>query len=166
MSHSKISMIFAMDRNRLIGKDNGLPWRIPADMAYFRRVTTGHSVLMGRKTFESFGSKPLKDRDNIIITRDRTFTAADCAVAHSKDEAIQNFPDKEEVFIIGGSEIYKLFLPDADLLYITYIDEEFEGDAYFPEFDLSEWQEISSEQGIKDEKNPYDYYYRVYQRVK
>lgn len=156
------SMILAMDKNRLIGRDNGLPWRLPADLAYFQRKTTGHAVLMGRKTFESLG-RPLPNRHNVIITRDVNYRAEGCEVIHSLTEALEAYRD-QEVFIIGGSEIYKQALPVTDKLYITWIDHEFVGDAYFPEIDSSEWVLVKDEQGITDERNPYTYYFRVYER--
>lgn len=167
MSKAIISMIFAMDQNRLIGKNNDLPWHIPDDMAYFKRTTEGHSVLMGRKTYESFGSKPLPRRQNIIMTQNRQFTADGCAVIHTVEEALKLISETkdEEFFIIGGSEIYKLFMPHADRLYITHIEAAFEGDAYFPDYNEAEWKEIRRVKGVKDEKNPYDYYYTVYERV-
>lgn len=156
------SMIFAMDNNRLIGRDNDLPWHLPADLAYFKRVTTGHPVLMGRKTFESIG-RPLPNRHNIVVTRDSSYQADGVEIFHSLDAALEAYRD-QEVFIIGGSEIYKLALPIASKLYITQIDEEFEGDAYFPEIDQSMWELVSEEQGITDERNPYTYYFQVYER--
>lgn len=166
MRKSIISMIFAMDRNQLIGKDNGLPWKIPADMSYFIKTTAGHTILMGRKTFESFGSKPLKNRKNIILTRDTDFKADGCLIVYSIEEAMELIAkeEAEEIFIIGGTQIYKLFLPYADRLYITHIEASFEGDSYFPTYDEEEWQVTSNEKGIKNDANPYDYYYKVYER--
>lgn len=156
------SMIFAMDNNRLIGRDNDLPWHLPADLAYFKGITTGHPVLMGRKTFESIG-RPLPNRHNIIVTRDTSYQAEGVEIFHSLDAALEAYRD-QEVFIIGGSEIYKLALPIASKLYITQIDDVFEGDAYFPEIDQSAWELVSEEQGITDERNPYTYYFQVYER--
>lgn len=163
MSKPTISMIFAMDRNRLIGDHNKLPWYLPDDMAYFKKTTWGHSVLMGRKTFESFG-KPLPGRKNIILTHNKSYNAVGCEVIHSVDEVEQHMAN-DEFFIIGGSEIYKLFLTKADRLYITHIEEEFEGDAYFPEFNQEEWVEVSSVEGFVDEKNRYPHVFKVYERV-
>jgi dihydrofolate reductase len=165
MSKGTLSMIFAMDQNRLIGKNNDLPWHLPADMAYFKKTTTGHSVLMGRKTFESFGNKPLPDRKNIILTQNKSFTADNCEVIHSVEEAVEHIA-YDEFFVIGGSEIYKLFLPQADRLYITHIQAEFEGDAYFPQFNEEEWEVTSSIQGIVDEKNRYPHVFKVYERIR
>ncbi|MFE4115797.1 dihydrofolate reductase [Priestia sp. YIM B13448] len=159
-----ISFIFAMDKNRLIGKGNSLPWHLPADLKFFKQVTSGHPVVMGRKTHESIG-KPLPGRENIILTRNISYDSEGCTVLNSiSDIEDMAKKEKEEVFIIGGAEIYKLAFPIADRLYITTIDEEFEGDTYFPEFNESEWRLVSREKGLKDEKNPYDYYFTIYER--
>ncbi len=164
MSKPFISMIFAMDRNQLIGKDNELPWYIPEDLAYFKRTTVNHSIIMGRKTYDSFGCKPLPNRNNIILTRNKEFKATGCTVVYSVKEALGLLGD-EETFVIGGSEVYKLFLPIAQKLYITHIDAEFIGDAYFPEIDEEKWKVESSIQGIHNDKNPYDYVYKIYKRI-
>lgn len=144
-----ISLIAAMGKNRTIGKDNSLPWKLPADMKRFKELTSGKPVIMGRKTFESIG-RPLPNRKNIIITRDKNYKADNCIIVHSADEAIKAAKGNEEVMIMGGAEIYKQFLPRADRLYLTLIDEEFEGDAYFPEFDKNEWEEVSREEHESD----------------
>ncbi|WP_127580254.1 dihydrofolate reductase [Paenibacillus koleovorans] len=167
MSENKpsLSLIWAMDRNRLIGRDNGMPWRLPAEQAYFRRVTTGHTIVMGRKTFESIRSKPLPNRHNVILTRDRSFHAPEgCTVIHSLEEGLR-LAEQETVFVIGGSEVYGLFLPYADRLYVTHIDHAFEGDAHFPPYDESAWKEVAREPGLTDEKNPYAYVFSVYERA-
>ncbi|MGD6781194.1 dihydrofolate reductase [Sutcliffiella horikoshii] len=158
-----ISIIVATDRNNLIGKDNDLPWRIPADLAYFKKVTMGSTIVMGRKTYESIG-KPLPYRRNIILSR-QDFHAEGCETLHSLEEVQQLNKDGEELFIIGGAHIFKEALPIADFLYLTYIDEEFVGDTYFPEINEQDWKLLSSEKGIKDEKNPYDYYFKKYKRI-
>lgn len=163
-SSHPISLIWAMDRRRLIGRNNGMPWRLPAEQAYFRTVTSGHAILMGRKTYDSLSKKPLPKRHNIVLTRERGFTAEGCTVVHTVEEALR-IAERETVFVIGGSEVYALFLPVADRLYITEIDHEFEGDTYFPEFDLAEWRLVSREPGLTDEKNPYRYEFLVYERV-
>ncbi|WP_099362819.1 dihydrofolate reductase [Fredinandcohnia onubensis] len=160
-----ISLLVAMDRNQLIGKDNDLPWRLPADLAYFKRVTMGHPIIMGRKTFDSIG-RPLPGRENIIVTRDTSYEAEGCKVIHSIEEIVSmNQQTDQELFVIGGAEIFKEILPHSDRLYITEINEEFKGDTYFPTFDKSKWKVISEEQGIKDEKNPYDYTFLVYEKI-
>ncbi|WP_202080328.1 dihydrofolate reductase [Caldalkalibacillus salinus] len=159
-----ISFMVAMDKNRLIGADNDLPWRLPADLAYFKRVTMGKPIIMGRKTFESIG-RVLPGRENIVMTRDDTFRHPECTIVHSVDELLARFGGtEEEVFVIGGAKIFEQLLSVADRLYITLIDEAFEGDTYFPQIDPSEWRLISEEKGVKDEKNPYDYRFLMYER--
>lgn len=158
-----ISIIVATDRNNLIGKDNDLPWRIPADLAYFKKVTLGSTIVMGRKTYESIG-KPLPNRRNIILSR-QDFHADGCETLHSIEEVKSLNMDDEELFVIGGAHIFKETLPIADFLYLTYIDEEFEGDTYFPEVNEQDWELVSSEKGMKDEKNPYDYYFKKFKRT-
>ncbi len=160
-----ITLIWAQGENGVIGRDNALPWRIPADMAYFKRETVGKTVVMGRKTWESFGSKPLKDRKNVVLTRDSSYTADGADVVHSIEDAL-SAADGEEVMIIGGSEIYALSLPIADRLRVTRVRESFEGDAVFPTIDWSSWLLISSQEGIRDEKNVYRYEFEVYERPK
>lgn len=157
-----ISLLVAMDKNRLIGKDNQLPWHLPADLAYFKKVTMGHPIIMGRKTFESIG-RPLPGRTNIILTRNKNYEMEGCEVIHSIDD-VQKMDEQmnEEIFVIGGAEIFKEVLPFADRLYITKIEEVFEGDTFFPEINYDQWKEISVEQGVTDEKNPYTYAYHVY----
>ncbi|WP_175639572.1 dihydrofolate reductase [Metabacillus schmidteae] len=160
-----ISLLVAMDKHRLIGRDNQLPWHLPQDLAYFKKVTMNHKIVMGRKTFESIG-RPLPGRENIIVTRDKAYTQKGCTILHSIEEIIElSSHSKDELFVIGGAEIFKEILPVSDRLYITEIDHEFEGDTYFPDRKHSEWKKVSDEKGIKDEKNPYDYHFVVYERV-
>jgi dihydrofolate reductase len=159
-----ISMIWAMGRDNALGCKNRMPWYIPADFAYFKKATMGKPVIMGRKTFESIG-KPLPGRKNIVITRDTSYNPEGCIVVNSIDEAMES-AGEGETFIIGGAEIYRAFMPIADKLYMTLINEEFEADSFFPEIDYSRWKLVSSERGIKDEKNPFDYEWLVYERVK
>ncbi|MDR6555264.1 dihydrofolate reductase [Paenibacillus qinlingensis] len=156
-----ISFIVAMDKNRVIGKNNDLPWRLPKEWQYVKKTTMGHSIILGRKNFESIG-KALPGRRNIILTRDISFSAQGCEVAHSVTEVFEMCRGEEEIFIFGGEEIYRLFLPYADKLYMTKIDHEFDGDTYFPEIDYTQWNEVSVEQGETDEANPYIYYFYVY----
>ncbi|HEX2926630.1 MAG TPA: dihydrofolate reductase [Ruminiclostridium sp.] len=158
-----ISMIWAMGRNNALGCKNRMPWHIPADFAYFKRITMGKPVIMGRKTFESLG-KPLPGRINIVISRDTGYKPEGCIAVNSIDEAI-GYIGQEEAFIIGGAEIYRAFLPIADKLYVTEIYEEFEADAFFPPVDYSQWKLLSCESGTKDEKNPYEYKWMVYERI-
>lgn len=159
-----ISLLVAMDNTRLIGKNNDLPWHLPADLAYFKRVTMGNKIVMGRKTYESIGH-PLPGRENIIITRNTELQVDGCKVIHTPMEILElNSSQEDEIFVIGGAEIFKEILPFADRLYITAIDETFEGDTYFPEVNSKDWSLISKEKGVRDEKNPFDYYYEVYER--
>jgi dihydrofolate reductase len=158
-----ISFIVAMDIQQAIGLGNDLPWRLPADLAYFKRTTLNHTVLMGRKTYESIG-KPLPNRNNVIITKNGEYTAEGCIVVHSVEEAAAQFKD-EEVFVIGGAEIFRLFMPIVDRLYITLIEFEFEADTFFPDFDIEEWSLVSSEDGVTDDKNPYTYTFLVYEKT-
>ena len=159
-----ISMIFAMGRDNALGYKNKMPWHLPADLAYFKRVTIGQPVIMGRKTFDSLG-RPLPGRENIVVTRNKDFSHDGCIVVNSIEKAKELVKDKE-AFIIGGAEIYKAFLPIADRMYITEIDNEFEADTFFPIIDYSKWNLISSKTGVKDEKNPYDYKFLVYEIAK
>jgi|TARA_Y100000310_G_scaffold105294_1_gene103705 dihydrofolate reductase len=147
-----ISLIAAMGRNRVIGKDNSLPWKLPEDMKRFKELTSGKTVIMGRKTFESIG-RPLPNRKNIIITRDQNYKAEGCIVVHSVEDALKN-ADNNEVMVIGGAQIYDLFLSKANKMYLTLIDHDFEGDAYFPEYNKDEWKEVSREEG-KSENNKF-----------
>jgi dihydrofolate reductase len=158
-----ISLIFAMGRNNALGYKNKMPWYLPADFAYFKKVTMGQPVIMGRKTFESIG-KPLPGRTNIVITRSTSFSHDGCIVVNSVNKAKELVKDKDS-FIIGGAEIYKAFLPMADKLYITEIDNDFKADTYFTDIDYSKWRLVSSEPGTKDEKNPFDYKFLVYERA-
>jgi dihydrofolate reductase len=157
-----ISLIWAMDKNRLIGKDNKLPWRLPNDLAYFKKTTIGHIVVMGRKTFESVG-KPLPARTNWVVTRDKSYRAEGCEMFYSIEEVLKAAVD-EEVFVIGGAEIYSKFLSFADRLYITLINESFNGDTFFPEIKEENWKLVSKIEGVRDEKNPYDYNFMVYEK--
>ncbi|MES9778606.1 dihydrofolate reductase [Bacillus velezensis] len=158
-----ISFIFAMDENRLIGKDNDLPWHLPDDLAYFKKVTTGHTIVMGRKTFESIG-RPLPNRRNIVVTSRDESLFPGCITADSAEEVLKLISADEECFVIGGAQLYSALFPYADRLYMTKIHHVFEGDRFFPEFNEAEWELTSRKQGVKDEKNPYDYEYLVYEK--
>jgi dihydrofolate reductase len=155
-----ISYIVAMDIQQAIGLGNDLPWRLPADLAYFKKTTMDHTILMGRKTYESIG-KPLPNRTNVILTQNKNYHAEGCLIVHSVEEAVEQFKN-EEVFVIGGAEVFQLFMSAVDRLYITLIEHEFEADTYFPEFDIEDWVLVSSEDGIKDAKNLYDYSFLIY----
>lgn len=158
-----ISMIWAMDRNRLIGKDNEMPWHLPNDMAFFVKQTRGKTVVMGRKTFESIGSKPLPKRRNIVMTRNTNWNHEGVEAVHTIEEIIR-MADHEEMMIMGGAEIYALFLPYADRLYVTYIDAAFDGDEHFPMYEDSEWTAVEELEGIVDEKNAYPHTFVTYER--
>lgn len=143
MTKTLISLIVAMDQNRLIGADNGLPWHLPDDMKWFVEKTIGKPVILGRKTYDSIPPrfKPLRDRHNIIVTRNRAYEAAGCTVVHSVAAALAAAGDVPEIVIGGGTQIYAQTLPRADRLYLTLVDGVFQGDAYFPEFDRTAWRE-------------------------
>lgn len=132
-------------------------------MAFFRRTTTGHPVLMGRKTFESFGSRPLKNRINIVLTRSKDYAPEGAEIAHSVEEALSRHLNGD-VYVIGGEEIYRQLLPAADRIMLTEIEHDFTGDAFFPEFPESNWQLVDSVKGLENEENPYCYYFRTYAR--
>ena len=140
----RITLIAALARNRVIGKDNRMPWHISDDLKRFKALTLGHTVLMGRKTFQSIG-KPLPGRDNIVITRSRAFAAPGCRPVHSLAEALAAVRGADEVFVIGGAQIYALALPLADRLQLTEVDAAIDGDAYFPGFERSAWREVRRE---------------------
>ncbi|UCB53949.1 MAG: type 3 dihydrofolate reductase [Thiotrichales bacterium] len=158
-----VSIIAAMDRNRLIGNRNQLPWHLPADLAHFKAVTMGKPVIMGRKTFESIG-RPLPGRTNIVLTRSADFDADGVITVPSLRQALESAAGEDEVMIIGGSSIYALALPDADRLYLTYIEDAFEGDAWFPEYDEAQWRVVASERHSADQKNASDYRFVTYER--
>ena len=160
----KISLIAAMTDDRVIGIANRLPWKLPADMQWFRRHTLGKPIVMGRKTFESFGAKPLPERRNIVITRDPDYRAEGAAVVHSVDEALQAAGDAEEVMIIGGASFYEQMLPRADRLYLTFVHANLEGDAWFPAFAPADWQEVYREDRPADAKNPHDISFVILER--
>ena len=159
----RLSIIAAMSANRVIGNNNNLPWRLPADLKRFKSLTMGHHLIMGRKTFESIG-KPLPGRTTVVITHQTGFAPEGVLVAHSIDQALDVVTGDDEVFVAGGAQIYQQMLPRADRLYLTSIHEEFEGDTNFPEFEESDWQLISEEGYEPDEKNPYPYTFLIYER--
>ena len=159
-----LSIAVATGENKEIGKNNQLLWHMPADLKFFKQTTSGHTVIMGRKTFDSVG-KPLPNRRNIVITRDTDLRIAGTEVVNSLDEALSITQNEEKpVFIIGGAEIYRQALPKTDLLYLTTIHNQFDADTFFPEFDRNEWEVLSSEPHQADEKNKYDYTFEVLKR--
>lgn len=160
-----ISLIAAMSENRVIGKDGDLPWRLPDDMRFFMRTTRGHHVIMGRKTWESMEGA-LKDRTNIVITRQKNYSVEGAIVVHSLDEALRYSPvDTEEVFIIGGEAVFAEALPIAQRMYLTHVHARVEGDAYFPSFNADDWRVIEEENHPADEKHAHSFTIRRYQRV-
>lgn len=161
-----LSGIVAMDKNNVIGvkDENQMPWHLPRDLQFFKQQTSGHTIVMGRKTFESLG-RVLPNRKHIVLTTSKASFPAEVDVIHNISDLISYSKQQdEEVFIIGGGSIYKQLLPYLDKLYVTMIDETFTGDVYFPEIDHAIWKEVSREKGIKDERNPYDYYFIQYIR--
>jgi dihydrofolate reductase len=150
----KRTLVVAMDRNGVIGRDNALPWRLPADLAHFKRVTMGHPVVMGRRTYESIG-KALPGRANIVITHQRDYVAPGCEVAHSLDEAWKLAGDAMEVSVIGGTSLFAETLPVADVIHLTEVEAEVEGDTWFPPFDRSQWVEREVARHPADERNAY-----------
>jgi dihydrofolate reductase len=151
-----ISLICATSQNGVIGLNNQLPWHLPADLAHFKKLTMGHHILMGRKTYESIG-RPLPGRTNIVITRQQNFQADGCLIVHSLEEAIELCQGDDEVFVIGGAEIYQQTLPVADKIYLTIIHQDFEGDTLLFEIDKTIWREITRKDFEPDEKNKFDY---------
>lgn len=153
----RLALVWAMARNRTIGRNNTLPWRLPADLAHFKALTTGHPVLMGRKTYESLG-RPLPNRTNIIVSRNPQFQVPGCLTAHSLDQALAMAVraaagSNPQVFVIGGEQLYRQTLARADRLYITIVEADVEGDAWFPEFDWQEWRELERRSHPADARN-------------
>ncbi|MBR5200580.1 MAG: dihydrofolate reductase [Alistipes sp.] len=159
-----VSIIVAIAQNGTIGDKNALLWHIKEDMRFFRTTTSGHPVIMGRKTFESLGSKPLPKRTNIVITRaEREFEGA--LTAHSLQEAIRMAGDDEEIFIMGGAQIYREALPVVDRMYITHVGRDYEGDTVFPEIDYSKWKLVDVVRHERGEEYEYPFEFRTYDRV-
>lgn len=160
-----LSIIVAKARNNIIGKENNLIWRLPADLKRFKELTTGHTIIMGRKTFESLG-KVLPNRKHIVFTQNPDFKVnnENVKVVHSMLEIQEYIESKEENFVIGGAMIYNLLMPHVTKMYITEIDEEFDGDAFFPKVNPEIWKETSREKGIKNEENNLDYDYVIYEK--
>ena len=152
-----------MGKGRVIGIENRLPWRLPADMKHFRALTLGKAVLMGRKTFDSIG-KPLAGRTNIVVTQDREFRPEGVSVAHSIEEALTLAGDKEEIMVIGGASFYAQLLPRAQRLYLTEIHQDFLGDAFFPAWQADEWRETARDDHAPDGDNPYSYSFVTLER--
>lgn len=163
-----VSAIAAADKNLAIGKDNDVPWHLPDDLKYFKCKTLNHHIIMGRKTFESIGFKPLPRRTNIIVSRNPFFVASNCLVAGSVEEALEiaRRHGEQEAFILGGGDIYRLSLPYLDRIYLTEIDAEVaDAEVFFPQFDAAEWQLVSSEPHAIDDQHEFAFSFNVYERV-
>ena len=161
-----LSIIVAKAKNNIIGKDNKIIWHLPEDLKYFKNITTGHTIIMGRKTFESLG-RVLPNRKHIIFSNNPSFNVNEqnVKVVHSLLEIQDLIEGKEEAFVIGGAMIYNFLMPYVKKMYVTEIDKEFEGDTFFPKIDDNMWKETSREKGIKDDKNNLDYYFVTYERI-
>ena len=157
-----ISIVAAMAKNRVIGKNNKMPWHLPADLKHFKTVTMSKPIVMGRKTFESIG-RPLPGRENVIISKNKDYFADGCIVVHSIEDALTLLAEYEEIMIIGGGFLYSQMIDKADKLYLTFIDLEIDGDTQFPEFENLNLTETQSVKFQKDDKNPCDYQFIDYQ---
>jgi dihydrofolate reductase len=158
-----VTIVVAIAENYAIGKNNQLLWHMPADLKHFKQITSGHTVIMGRKTYDSVG-KPLPNRRNIVITR-QDITIQGCEVVKSVDEALDLCAGEQEVFIVGGAEIYKLAMSKTNRIYLTIIHHNFDADSFFPEIDYREWKEISRQDHPADEKHAYPYSFITLERV-
>ena len=161
-----LSLIVAKAKNNVIGKDNQLIWHLPEDLKRFKRLTTGHTIIMGRKTFESLG-RVLPNRHHVILCNDANMEIDDENVEILEDISLLDkyIKDEEEHFVIGGATMYRLLMPYCTKMYITEINQEFDGDVSFPEINMNEWKVTEREKGLKDEKNPFDYEYVTYERI-
>ncbi len=158
-----ITLIVAKDENGVIGHQGRLPWRLPADMKYFKTVTMGKPLIMGRHTYESIG-KPLPGRTNIVVTKDAGYQAPGCLVVHSVEEALTVVVDHPEVMVMGGATLYEQLLPRAGKLYVTEVHAQVAGETYFPAFNIDEWRELSRSDHAADHNNPYAYSFVVLER--
>ena len=159
----RVSLVVAMAKNRVIGHKNAIPWKLPNEVKLFKRITMGHHIVMGRKTYESI-NRLLPGRTTVIVTHDRNYKVPGAIVAHGVKEALEACQGDDEVMVIGGAALFKDTLRVADSLYLTIVDAEPEGDTFMPEFDMSEWRETSSEHFAPDEKHAYAYTFYVYDR--
>ena len=161
-----LSIIVAKGKNNIIGKENKLVWSLPADMKRFRELTTGHVIIMGRKTFESLG-KILPNRKHVVFTQNPDFKVDDenVQIVHSMLEIKEYIDNDEENFVIGGAMIYSLLMPHVTKMYVTEINKDFEGDTFFPKINLDIWKETRREKGTQDEDNKFDYDYVTYERI-
>jgi dihydrofolate reductase len=153
----KIAMIAAMTKNRTIGFENDMPWHLPDDLKFFKSVTTGKPVIMGRRTFESIGNRPLPNRQNLVISRQADYKPEGVEVFNSVDAALSNLSNVEEVVIMGGGQLYNMMLPEADKLYLTLINATINGDTYFPDWTKLAWNELERLHHPKDERHAYEF---------
>ncbi len=160
----KVSIIAAMAENRVIGRDNALPWRLPADLQHFKALTVGKPIIMGRKTWESLPGL-LPDRLHIVVTNNQQYQATGCSVVNSLDAALDAAGEVPEIMVVGGAQLYQQSLPLAQRIYLTLVHTVVEGDTMFPELDLNVWHELGREQHPSDEKNPYAYTFLTMQRT-
>jgi len=160
----RISIIVAIAKNLAIGKDNQLLWHISDDLKRFKKITEGHQVIMGKKTYKSLPFRPLKNRTNIVITDNKEEKFEGCITVNSIEEALKYCNEKEESFIIGGGSVYRQFLPYANKLYITLVNKDFEADVFFPEVDFSEWRLVSREDRGPDDANDFSYSFLIYEK--
>jgi len=164
-------MIWAMSRNRVIGRDNGLPWHLPREMKHFMTTTRGHPVIMGRRTFESMDRRPLPGRDNIVVTRHENYAAPGATVVEDVDAALTEAERRcrergvDEAFVIGGAGLYEAALARADRLYVTVVEADIEGDTFFPDIDWSGWREVSRETFPADDRHAYPFTISLYDRA-
>ena len=160
-----ISLVFAIAENGVIGREGGLPWHLPADLKRFKALTTGHTIVMGRKTFQSIG-RPLPNRRNVVLTRDLDFDHPGVIVAHNLADALSSGDVEEEIFVVGGAEVFRQTIPKADRVYQTLVHSEVDGDITFTEFDPSEWDLLRDEFREPDAKHEYPISFRLYMRRK
>jgi dihydrofolate reductase len=161
----RYSLIVAMSENRVIGRAGGLPWRLSADLRRFKRLTMGHHIIMGRKTYESIG-RPLPGRTSVVVTRDGDYRPEQVLIAHSIEDAKRLAAGDDEVFFIGGGEIYRQVLPEVDRIYMTAVRADIAGDTFFPDMDHSDWRLVETVQGQVDERNEYQHAFLTYDRVR
>jgi len=162
--NKQLSIIVAIADNNAIGKDNQLLWHLSEDLKRFKQLTTHHTIVMGKKTFESLPIKPLPNRRSIVITDDLNEKIEGCLMAYSIEDAVNKCDETQENFIIGGGSIYKQFMPITNKLYLTKVHKDFDADTFYPEIDFSEWEIIESQENLFDEKSELNYSYLIYKR--
>ncbi len=162
---SRLSIIVAMARNRVIGARGSIPWHLPDELKRFKAITMGHHLIMGRKTWESIG-RPLPGRTSVVVTRQDGYRAPGAIVVHSLDEAVKACRDDEEIFVIGGAELYAQALPRADRIYLTVVDADIEGDTWMPGLEAARWRETASQSFAADERHPYPYRCSIHERAR